>query len=405
MSPRCPARATRRATARCVGVIAVLASTAAFANTAAAPSLAASGTPTPTPIQTATTIHRERVGSWGTYAVVVSVAPTQTPESIDVFAGTHVQRHVQVSATQGAELAFSLRVRKTFTVRVVGPRRVRFTVASARQPAAISSTGPAGTTGPTSPTGPTGSTGPSRGPYNTLVWSDEFAGPAGAAPNPANWTADSGGGCGPGTLSTNTTSLANGALDGGGHLAINDLGPTSIPPYSTAQLDTAGRFSFTYGRIEARIETPPGQGFCSAFWLLADDGAGSALQWPNGAEVDVMEAIGNNTTQANAFLHGPIAGDPNYQQWFATLQSERPLTGGFHTYGLIWKPNSMTWTFDGVPYATATPRSLPSSARWVFTGHPFHIILDLAVGGWPGNPDAATVFPASMRVDWVRVYQ
>ena len=118
-----------------------------------------------------------------------------------------------------------------------------------------------------------------------------------------------------------------------------------------------------------------------------------------------MEAIGNIRTQANAFLHGPIAGDPNYQQWGANLQAEKPLTGIFHTYGLIWRPNSMTWTFDGVPYATVTPKSLPSSARWVFNGHPFHLLLDLAVGGWPGNPNAATAFPASLRVDWVHVYQ
>jgi beta-glucanase (GH16 family) len=398
MSSRRSARVTPRATARCGGVIAVVASTVVLSSTAAAPSLAASATPTTTPIQTATTIHRQRVGSGGIYAVVVSVAPTTAPESIDVFVGTNVQRGVQVSQTQGAQLAFSLRVRsRTFTVRVVAPRRVRFTVASALQPATSSATGPTGTTSAT------GATGPSSGPYKTLVWSDEFAGPAGTPPDPAKWTADSGGGCGVGTLSTNTTSPANGGLDGAGHLAINDLGPASTPPYSTAQLDTAGHFSFTYGRIEARIETPPGQGFCSAFWLLADDTPG--LAWPGGGEVDVMEAIGDIPTQANAFLHGPIAGDPNYQQWFATLQSGKQLAGGFHTYGLIWKPNSMTWTFDGVPYATATPKSLPSSARWVFNGHPFHIILDLAVGGWPGNPNAATVFPASMRVDWVRVYQ
>jgi beta-glucanase (GH16 family) len=410
MSPRRSAHATRRATARWVGVIAVLASTAAVASTAAAPSLAAGGSASPTPTRTATTIRHERVGSWGTYAVVVSVPPTPVPELIDVFAGTHVQRQVQVSKTQGAVLAFSLRVRsKTFIVRVVGPQQVRFTVASARQRTANGSTSQTGPTGPTSPTGPTGATGPTSpvapatGPYTKLVFSDEFTGPAGTAPDPTKWTADSGGGCGVGTLSTNTTRPANAGLDGAGQLAINALGPTATPPYSTAQLDTAGHFSFTYGRIEARIDMPPGQGLCSAFWLLADDAPG--LSWPNGGEVDVMEAIGDVPSQANAFLHGPMTGDPNYQQWSATLQGENALAGGFHTYGLIWRPNSMTWTFDGVPFATATPKSLPPSARWVYNGHPFHIIFDLAVGGWPGNPNAATTFPASMRVDWVHVYQ
>ena len=399
MSPRRPAHATRRATARCAGVIAVLASTAALTSTAASPTLAASNAATST--RTATTIRHERVGSWGTYAVVVSVPPTSVPESIDVFAGTHVQRNVQVTKTQGAELAFSLQLRsRTFTVRVVGPGRVRFAVASARQATAI---GPTSQTGPTGPTGPTSPVAPATGPYNTLVFSDDFTGAAGTAPDPTKWTADSGGGCGAGTLSTNTTSTANAALDGAGQLAINALGPTASPPYSTAQLDTAGHFSFTYGRIEARIDTPPGQGLCSAFWLLAD--AGPGLSWPSGGEADVLEAIGDIPSQANAFLHGPMTGDPNYQQWSATLQGEKALTGGFHTYGLIWRPNSMTWTFDGVPYATATPKSLLPSARWVYNGHPFHILLDLAVGGWPGNPNAATAFPASMLVDWVHVYQ
>ena len=410
MSPRRPAHATRRATVRCVGVIAVLAGTAALASTAAAPSLAAGGSASPTPTRMATTIRHERVGSWGTYTVVVTVPPTPVPESINVFAGTHVQRNVQVSEGQGAELEFSLRVSsRTFTVRVVGPQRVPFSVASARQAPTIgasSQTGPTGPTGPTSPTGPTGPSSPvapATGPYNTLVFADDFTGPGGTAPDPTKWTADSGGGCGVGTLSTNTTSPANAALNGAGQLAINALGPTASPPYSTAQLDTAGHFSFTYGRIEARIATPPGQGLCSAFWLLADDGPG--LNWPNGGEVDVMEAIGDIPSQSDAFLHGPMTGDPNYQQWSATLQGEKALAGGFHTYGLIWKPNSMTWTFDRVPYATATPKSLLPSSRWVYNGHPFHILFDLAVGGWPGNPNSATAFPASMRIDWVHVYQ
>ena len=72
---------------------------------------------------------------------------------------------------------------------------------------------------------------------------------------------------------------------------------------------------------------------------------------------------------------------------------------------MIWSPGKITWTLDGVPYATATPASLPPGATWVFDGHPFHIILDLAVGGYLGPPTATTLFPATMRVAWVRVYR
>jgi beta-glucanase (GH16 family) len=138
--------------------------------------------------------------------------------------------------------------------------------------------------------------------------------------------------------------------------------------------------------------------------MVADDG--EQVGWPNGGEMDIMEQIGNLPSQTNGFLHGPIQGvGDNYQQWSGLVYSARPLTGGFHTYGLIWQQGSLTWTLDGLPFATATPKTLPPTAKWVYNGHPFHIVLDLAVGGWPGNPNSATRFPASMLVDWVRVYQ
>ena len=140
--------------------------------------------------------------------------------------------------------------------------------------------------------------------------------------------------------------------------------------------------------------------------MLADDG--EQVGWPNGGEIDVMEAIGDIPTQTNGFLHGPVtsnANDENDQQWNSAVTGVTPLAGSFHTYGLIWRPNSLTWTLDGVPFATATPARLYATANWVFNGHPFHIVLDEAIGGWPGNPNAATVFPASMLVDWVRLYQ
>jgi beta-glucanase (GH16 family) len=99
-----------------------------------------------------------------------------------------------------------------------------------------------------------------------------------------------------------------------------------------------------------------------------------------------------------------VSGSTNYQQWQQWVISATSLQGSFHTYGLIWSPRRLTWTIDGVPYATATPASLSSNAQWVFDGHPFSLQLDLAVGGWPGAPTSTTEFPASMLVDWVRVY-
>jgi beta-glucanase (GH16 family) len=380
--------------------IAAFAITAAIAAAAAVPSFAATQTSRLPAAGLQTVIRSTRVPAHGTYAVIVSLAPSKANETVDVYVGSQAQRGVRLTPSQGVKLAFWTNVHgSTFTVRVSshGPN-VSFAVASARQPAQTASTPAAVAADSTSPTGP------AKGPYNTLVWSDEFTGATGSAPNAAKWSADSGGGCGTGTLSNNTTNPANASLDGGGHLAITDLGPGSTPAYSTAQIDSARLFSFTYGRVEARIKTPAGQGLCAAFWMVADDG--EQVGWPNGGEMDIMEQIGNAPSQTNGFLHGPIPGvGDNYQQWNGVVNSVTPLSGGFHTYGLIWQQGALTWTLDGVPFATATPKTLPPTARWVYDGHPFHIVLDLAVGGWPGNPNAATRFPASMLVDWVHVYQ
>jgi beta-glucanase (GH16 family) len=347
---------------------------------------------------THTVAHTYRVAASGTYAIIVALAPRPTTEKVDVYAGGKSARGNAVGAG-GLKLEFIGTVeRRSFSVRVVSHgAKDPFSVASALQPP------PTATPPVVTPTGATSPTGPTTGPYNTLVWSDEFTGAAGAPPNPASWAPDSGGGCGPGTLSTNTPNVANAELNGNGQLDINALGPTASPPYSTAQIDSDGLFSFTYGRIEARIDVAAGQGICSAFWLLADDG--EAVGWPNGGEIDVMEAIGDLPSQTNGFLHGPITNNANDQQYGGAVNSVTPLAGGFHTYGLVWSPNLITWTLDGVPFATATPATLAPTSQWVFNGHPFHIILDEAVGGWPGNPTPATVFPATMQVDWVHVYQ
>ncbi|MGD0981535.1 MAG: glycoside hydrolase family 16 protein [Solirubrobacteraceae bacterium] len=370
-----------------------------------AASAAAAGTHKPATHKPASTTHTKlrkfHVSAPGSYAIIVSLGPLQTSETADVYVGS--QSAVGASVGSGGlkyEFMDSVK-RRSFSVRVVSHgAAIPFSVGSALQPSSSAPPPALTSTGATSPTGPV------TGPYNNLVWSDEFTGAAGAPPNPANWAADSGGGCGPGTLSTNTPNIANAQLNGAGQLAITAFGPTASPAYSTAQLDTAGLFSFTYGRIEARVDVAAGQGICSAFWLYADDG--EQVGWPNGGEIDVMEAIGNIPTQTNGFLHGPTGStDPNsnFQQWNSDVTSVTPLAGGYHTYGLIWKPNSLTWTLDGVPFATATPAKLTTGSTWVFNGHPFHILLDEAVGGWPGNPNAATVFPASMLVDWVHVYQ
>jgi beta-glucanase (GH16 family) len=377
------------------------------ATSAAIPSSAATSPTTTTVVK--------KVPHTGDYAVVVTVAAPAVAESVSVFVGSQAQRHVSIGPGQGAALAFSLHTaHRRFTVRAVstgGP--VVLSVAAARQlPDPRGSTGATGTTGTTGSTGTTGTTGATgttvlgsaTGPYNHLVWSDDFNGAAGSPPNPANWTPDTAGGCG-NSVSTSTQSLANASLDGAGHLAISarmDATTPGGPTYTSAQLNSRGHFSFRYGRIEARIEIPAGAGLCSAFWMVGDSPVVECF--PTCGEIDVAEAIGPLPATVFGVLHGPVMGSSNDQQLLSTVTSATPLTGHYHTYGLVWRPGKITWTLDGVPYATARPQQLPPTARWVFDGHPFHILFDVAVGGWPGPPGPASEFPATMRVDWVRVY-
>jgi beta-glucanase (GH16 family) len=243
--------------------------------------------------------------------------------------------------------------------------------------------------------------------YTTLIWSDEFSGPAGTPPSNSKWIHDVGDyGAAADEEETYTDSTANAALDGQGHLAIVALpqSPTGPPgqvrSYSSARLETQGLFSVKYGLIEARMKIPAGAGLWPAFWMLGDDI--TTVGWPACGEIDVMETIGQNPFTVYGTIHGP-SGSTAYESSH-TDASATALATGFHTYGVSWSPNSITWLLDGTPYATVTSADLAPGQTWVFN-QPFHLVLDLAVGGtWAGAPNASTDFPATLLVDWVRVY-
>jgi beta-glucanase (GH16 family) len=245
--------------------------------------------------------------------------------------------------------------------------------------------------------------------YKKLVWSDEFNGPAGTPPVASKWKYDVGAwGYPENELETYTSSTSNASDDGHGHLAIvarqqRETGPDGrTRNYTSARLETQGLFSATYGLIEARMKIPAGAGLWPAFWMLGDDV--NRVGWPACGEVDVLEALGQDPSVAHGFLNGPSDDGSHYTVGRGTVSS-RSLASGFHTYGISWSRNSITWFLDGVPYATVTPKDLPPGAKWVYN-RPFHLVLDLAVGGsWAGPPNASTRFPATLLVDWVRVYQ
>ncbi|MEV7230401.1 MULTISPECIES: family 16 glycosylhydrolase [Polymorphospora] len=243
-----------------------------------------------------------------------------------------------------------------------------------------------------------------------LTWSDEFNGPAGGAPDPSKWSYDiGGGGWGNNEQQYYTNSRSNSALDGNGNMVITARreNPANYNchygrcQYTSARLLTNGKFTQAYGRFEARIKVPRGQGIWPAFWMLGND-LGS-VGWPNSGEIDIMENIGREPSTVHGTLHGPgYSGGAGITSSY-TLPGGRRLADDFHVYTVDWAPDSITWYIDGIQYGRKTPADLRGN-RWVFD-HPFFMILNVAVGGhWPGYPDGTTQFPQQMTIDYVRVY-
>lgn len=234
------------------------------------------------------------------------------------------------------------------------------------------------------------------------VWHDEFDGPAGASVDRAKWKTEVGGD-GFGNRERELYTDANAVLDGQGHLVITARAEShdgcwyGTCLYTSARLDTKALFTQAYGRFEARIRIPRGQGMWPAFWLL---GCTGAVGWPDCGEIDIMENIGREPNRVHGTVHGPgYSGE-------AGIGGPTMFDGDdFHVYAVDWRPGDIRWFVDGRPYFHVTPASLPKGAKWVFD-HPFFVILNLAVGGgWPGDPDATTKLPQQMVIDYVRVYR
>ena len=242
-----------------------------------------------------------------------------------------------------------------------------------------------------------------------LVWSDEFNVASGSPIDSTRWSFDVGGkGWGNNELETYTSRAANAHLEGGSLVikAINEnfTGPDNIPRnYTSARLLTKNKFSQAYGRFEARIKIPYGQGIWPAFWLLGDNI--DKAHWPNCGEIDIMENIGREPSIVHGTFHGPgYSGGSGVSAAYMLANSQK-FSDRFHEFAVEWEPNVIRFYGDGSLYKTRTPADLPAGAQWVFD-HPFFIILNVAVGGgWPGNPDTTTVFPQQMQVDYVRVYK
>ena len=256
----------------------------------------------------------------------------------------------------------------------------------------------------------------------TLVWSDEFSNSTGSnqQPDPTVWgydTGDNGFGnhelenyCAWGSTSSPCDTANPNAYvgtDGYLHIVARKM---AAGGYTSARMKTQGLFSLQYGRLEAKIWVPEGQGIWPAFWTLGNNI--TTVEWPACGEQDIMERVNAALTPDwnEGSVHGTgFTGDVGLGTKFYFPAGQ--TAAGWHTYGIIWKKDSVAFYVDDPanPYVTYTnPASLNGlkGAVWPFdTGDSVFMILNVAVGGdWPGKPDASTVFPAELKVDYVRIY-
>ncbi|OQX29645.1 MAG: hypothetical protein B0D92_02675 [Spirochaeta sp. LUC14_002_19_P3] len=247
--------------------------------------------------------------------------------------------------------------------------------------------------------------------FDSLVWSDEFNG---STIDSTNWTYDTGTGAekgltgwGNNELQYYTSRSENARIEdipGGGRGLVIEARKESYSgsAYTSSRLLTQGLHSWTYGRIEARIKLPIGQGIWPAFWMLGSNI--NSVPWPACGEIDIMEYLGHEPGKVHGTIH---YGTPH--GW---LTSSYSLPGGakfsddFHVFAIEWRSGEMHWYVDGTKYSTQRQWSSSEGDYPAPFDKPFFILLNLAVGGtWPGAPNASTQFPQKMYVDWVRVYR
>ena len=187
---------------------------------------------------------------------------------------------------------------------------------------------------------------------------------------------------------------------------VSDDGTVS---YTSGRVNTQGKHAFTYGRFEARLKVPSGQGYLPAFWMMPDDESFYG-QWPKCGEIDIMEVLGHQTDTLYGTLH---FGEPHSQDQGTYTLSSGNFSDEFHVFALEWDPGEIRLYCDGIKYKTINDwyTKRPGFGEVTYPApfdQPFYMIFNVAVGGnWPGYPDATTPFDerAQMVVDYVKVYQ
>jgi len=226
-----------------------------------------------------------------------------------------------------------------------------------------------------------------------MVWSDEFES---TTLDNSKWNFDIGGnGWGNNEAQYYTNSPTNLSITGGEVTITAREEQFGTNAYTSSKIISKGLFDVKFGKIEARIKCPMGKGIWPAFWMLGTNI--DQVSWPACGEIDVMEHI-NNDTKINGTAHWDNVGHV-YMGGISTLDAAQ-----YHIYAAEWTSTNIKWFADGnLYYQLNINNGINGTNEFQL---PFYLILNLAVGGdWPGYPDATTVFPAEMKIDYVRVYK
>jgi len=235
-----------------------------------------------------------------------------------------------------------------------------------------------------------------------LVWSDEFS--YTGLPDSSKWSYDVGGnGWGNNELEFYTKNDTSNAVARNGFLYLTTRKQQQgNRNYTSARLVTKGKADWLYGRIEIRAQLPAGRGLWPAIWMLPTDWKYGG--WPASGEIDIMENVG--------FMPDSVFGSIHTKSFNHVIHTQKTkglflkdLATAFHIYAIEWDPKEIRFFVDGNPY-TSFQNTGKGFAEWPFDQR-FHLLLNIAVGGgWGGQKGVDdSIFPRSMIVDYVRVYQ
>lgn len=233
-----------------------------------------------------------------------------------------------------------------------------------------------------------------------LVWQDEFND---TALDTGSWNYETGGdGWGNNELEYYRAGNGNAYLQSGNLVIEAKKEKMGNREYTSARITTENKKTFTYGRYDMRAKLPVQTGMWPALWMLGTDIRTAG--WPYCGELDIMELIGKTPSTVYGTLHWKGDNGSTSSSGRQYQLASGNFSDSFHLFSLIWEPGSYRILVDNNVYYNGTTADV--TAAYNPFAHPFYFIFNVAVGGdWPGSPDASTVFPQKMLVDYVRVYQ